>query len=92
MVYVETVKLHIEYCVVETDMIQLYVYYVVQNDGCTDWQTEGACSHHNIYTAVFFTLHSVLLLLTCALSWLLLHNFRIEVCAHVTYSGIQVIF
>ena len=41
MMCVETVKTHIEYCVVETDMIQLYRYYcnyTVQNDGCRDWK------------------------------------------------------
>lgn len=38
MMCVETVEIHIEYCVVETDMIQLYVYYTVQNDGRRDWQ------------------------------------------------------
>ena len=38
MMCVETVKTHIEYCVVETDMIQLYRYYIVQNDVCRDCQ------------------------------------------------------
>ena len=64
-------------------MIQQYYYCIVQNDGCTDWHMAAACSHRNVYTAVFFTLHSVLLILTSALSWILLRNFRIEVCVRV---------
>ena len=67
------------YYVVQTRIVQLHMYRVVQDDGCTDWKTEGSCSHRNIYTAVFFTLHSVLLILTSVLSWVLLRNFRIKV-------------
>nr|KAG5698944.1 hypothetical protein BaRGS_024865 [Batillaria attramentaria] len=49
------------------------------DNGCHDWEFEGTCSHRNVYTAVFFTLHSVLLIVTAILSWILLANFRVEV-------------
>ncbi|XP_025082300.1 uncharacterized protein LOC112556982 [Pomacea canaliculata] len=46
---------------------------------CTDWKFSGlACSYHSVYTAVFFTLHSVILVLTAVLSLILLFNFQVE--------------
>lgn len=50
----------------------------ISNNGCQDWKFEGTCSHRNVWTAVFFTLHSILLIVTAVLSWVLLANFRVE--------------
>lgn len=50
----------------------------ISNNGCQDWKFEGTCSHRNVWTAVFFTLHSVLLIVTAVLSWVMLANFRVE--------------
>ncbi|KAK7093398.1 uncharacterized protein [Littorina saxatilis] len=66
-------------CLAAALYFAVYEWMSISDDGCTDWQMQVDCSPRNIYTAVFFTLHSVVLLFTCGLSWVLLKNFRIEV-------------
>lgn len=62
------------------EMYQWTWLVILQSNKCTDWKFSGlACSYHSVYTAVFFTLHSVILVLTAVLSLILLFNFQVEV-------------
>ncbi|KAK7486049.1 hypothetical protein BaRGS_00022658 [Batillaria attramentaria] len=66
-------------CLAVSLYFAVFEWIGVSDNGCHDWEFEGTCSHRNVYTAVFFTLHSVLLIVTAILSWILLANFRVEV-------------
>lgn len=66
-------------CLVMALYFSAWEWISISNNDCTDWMLKGSCSHRNMYTAIFFTLHSLLLILTSILSWLLLRNFRVEV-------------
>ncbi|KAL8571094.1 hypothetical protein ACOMHN_010555 [Nucella lapillus] len=66
-------------CLVVALFFSAWEWISLSNNDCSDWMLSGSCSHRNMYTAIFFTLHSLLLVLTSVLSWLLLRNFRVEV-------------
>ncbi|XP_076451548.1 uncharacterized protein LOC143287442 [Babylonia areolata] len=66
-------------CLVLALYFSAWEWISISNNSCTDWMLDGSCSHRNMYTAIFFSLHSMLLVLTSTLSWMLLGNFRVEV-------------
>ncbi|XP_064610892.1 uncharacterized protein LOC135475078 [Liolophura sinensis] len=48
----------------------------IQNNGCPEWEATGHCSTKTIFTAVFFTLWAVVLVLSDIIIWVLLWNFK----------------
>lgn len=50
----------------------------VADHGCKDWVFVDECSHKNVFTAVFYSAHSVILLASAILIGLLFVNFRLE--------------
>ncbi|XP_077998357.1 uncharacterized protein LOC144451400 [Glandiceps talaboti] len=48
----------------------------IMNHGCT--QFSDSCSHHVVYSVVFFAIHFIFVFISNVLSWMLLHNFRFE--------------
>ncbi|KAJ8319922.1 hypothetical protein KUTeg_001509 [Tegillarca granosa] len=50
----------------------------VVNHGCTDWIFTGDCSHRNVFTAIFYTFESVLLLTSAVICGILIYSFRLE--------------
>ncbi|XP_033764370.1 uncharacterized protein LOC117345407 [Pecten maximus] len=46
--------------------------------GCKDWVFVDDCSHKSVFTAVFYSVHSVILLASAILIALLFFNFRLE--------------
>ncbi|GFO00497.1 vacuolar protein 8 [Plakobranchus ocellatus] len=51
----------------------------VATGGCSNWVEEGRCSHNKIFTAAFFTVHALALILTIVMGVFMLRNFRIDV-------------
>ncbi|XP_069105718.1 uncharacterized protein [Argopecten irradians] len=52
--------------------------HILQDHGCKDWVFVDECSHKNVFTAVFYSAHSVILLASAILIGLLFVNFRLE--------------
>ncbi|XP_012945775.1 uncharacterized protein LOC101853990 [Aplysia californica] len=51
----------------------------VATEDCSNWTYRGYCSHTKIFSAAFFTVHLLLLILTFVMGAFLLRNFKIEV-------------
>lgn len=66
-------------CLMIAIYFAIFEWISISNNGCVDWKMQMACSHKNIFTAVFFTLHCVVLVVTSILSWALHRNFYTEV-------------
>ncbi|XP_041377932.1 uncharacterized protein LOC121390227 [Gigantopelta aegis] len=66
-------------CVAVSLYFSLVRWMRIVTYGCDNWVFADDCSHRNVYTAVYFSGHALLLLITSILAWVLLANFRIEV-------------
>ena len=51
---------------------------ILQNHGCPGWVFVDDCSHHNVYTAIFFGIHSLTFIMTAILLWVMVANFKFE--------------
>lgn len=54
-------------------------WMTIVNHGCKDWEFVDGCSRQNVYTAIFFSIHALVTLITTLLCKILAYNFRIEV-------------
>ena len=56
-----------------------------QMHGCNKPSYPGNCSAEIVYSAIFFCIHAVCLLISAALCWQLLWNMKVEVRAQLGY-------
>ena len=55
------------------------LYFLPQAHGCPGWDFVDDCSHHNVYTAVFFGIHSLVFLFTALHLMVMFDNYRFQV-------------
>ncbi|XP_050412205.1 uncharacterized protein LOC126827070 [Patella vulgata] len=51
----------------------------IVNHGCKDWMFVDDCSHQQVFSALLYTVHSLLFIVSVVVIWILLINFRVEV-------------
>ncbi|ESO99473.1 hypothetical protein LOTGIDRAFT_231090 [Lottia gigantea] len=56
----------------------IITWTTIVNHGCKDWMFVDDCSHRQVFSAVLYTIHSVLLIISTVIVCLLLVNFRVE--------------
>ncbi|CAH1775526.1 unnamed protein product, partial [Owenia fusiformis] len=58
------------FCVVE--------WIRIVNHGCKDWEFVDDCSHQVVFSAIFFGIHGLSLLIASIIVWVLFWNFKME--------------
>lgn len=66
-------------CLIATLYFCISGWIFVAGDDCSNWAESGHCSHKKIYTASFFTLHALALILTIVMGAFMLKNFSVDV-------------
>ncbi|XP_022286351.2 uncharacterized protein LOC111099210 [Crassostrea virginica] len=61
----------------------------IVNHGCKDWEFVSECSHKNVFTAIFFAMQSLLLLLSAIVVGVLFFSFRLEVGDYIEQFLVQ---
>ncbi|XP_056009055.1 uncharacterized protein LOC125663732 isoform X2 [Ostrea edulis] len=64
-------------------------WMTVVNHGCKDWEFVGECSHKNVFTAIFFALQSLLLLLSAIVVGAMFVSFRLEIGDYIEHFLVQ---
>ncbi|XP_071109171.1 uncharacterized protein [Haliotis cracherodii] len=64
-------------------------WITVIGHGCADWTFVDECSPQKVYTAVFFSVQALLLLVSGILAWVLLGNFKTEMGDRIEKNLIQ---
>ncbi|XP_062575791.1 uncharacterized protein LOC134237671, partial [Saccostrea cucullata] len=62
---------------------------VIVNHGCKDWEFISDCSHKNVFTAIFFAMQSLLLLLSAIVVGVLFFSFRLEIGDYIEQFLVQ---
>ncbi|XP_070562022.1 uncharacterized protein [Ptychodera flava] len=58
--------------------LAIYILLQILDHGCSNWNFSGGCSHHVVYSLIFFTIHFIFVLISNILCWLLLRNFTFK--------------
>ena len=61
------------------NIIVFFHFLFLQSGDCSHWVESGHCTHKKIYTASFFTLHALILILTIVMGAFMLKNFGVDV-------------
>lgn len=64
-------------------------WMTVVNHGCKDWEFVAECSHKNVFSAIFFAMQSLLLLLSAIVVGALFFSFRLEIGDYIEEFLVQ---
>ena len=56
-----------------------FFVFMFQTHGCGGWQFIGDCSDQHVFSAIYFAIQALCLLISSVLIWVLLWNMKFEV-------------